>query len=65
MFVKTGALKRLQRNKSGSCHQMGASNDKFSVQFGIFVIVVFFNPGRVLKFGAPSRYNKGALFQER
>jgi hypothetical protein len=45
----------------GSCHFEGASNDKFSVEFWIFVIVIFFNLNRVLKFGAPSRYYKGAL----
>ena len=50
---------------SGSCHLNRASNDKFSVEFWIFGIVIFFNRGRVLKFGAPSRYYKGALTQKR
>ena len=34
----------------------GTSNDKFSVEFCIFVIFVLFNHGRVLKFREPSRY---------
>ena len=34
-----------------SCHFDRMSNDKFSVEFGIFVIVIFFNRDRVLKFG--------------
>ena len=50
---------------SGSCHFDRASNVKFSVKFWIFVIVMFFNRDRVLKFGAPSRYYKGALTQKR
>ena len=39
----------------GSCHFNRVSIDKFSVEFWIFGIVIFFNCGRVLKFGAPSR----------
>ena len=50
---------------SGSCHFNRASNDEFSVKFWIFVIVMFFNRGQVLKFGAPLRYYKGALTQKR
>ena len=38
---------------------------KFSVEYQIFVIVIFFNCGRVLQFGAHSRYYKGALIQNR
>ena len=34
-----------------SCHFDRTSNNKFSVEFGIFVIVIFFNPCRVLKVG--------------
>ena len=45
---------------SGSCHF-----DEFGVEFWIFVIVMFFNHGWVLKFGAPLRYYKGALTQKR
>ena len=37
---------------------------KFSVEYQIFVIVIFFNCGRVLQFGAHSRYYKGALTQK-
>ena len=33
-------------------------NDKVSVKFLIFGIVIFFNRGRDLKFGAPLRYRK-------
>ena len=39
----------------GSCHFDRTSNDKFCVEFWMFVIVMFFNPSRVLKFGAPLR----------
>ena len=46
---------------SGSCHFDRASNDKFSLEFWIFGIVIFFNHDRVLKFGDPSRSHKGAL----
>ena len=45
----------------GSCHFDRASIDEVSVKFWIFVIVMFFNRGQILKFGAPSRYYKGAL----
>ena len=38
---------------------------KFSVEYQIFVIVIFFNFGTVLQFGAHSRYYKGALIQNR
>ena len=46
---------------SGSCHFDRASNDKFSVEYWIFGIVIFFNRGPVLKFGAPSWYDEGVL----
>ena len=49
---------------SGSCHFDRASNDELSVEFWFFVIAMFFNCGWVLKFGAPSRYYKGALTQK-
>ena len=40
---------------SRSCHFDTASNDKFSVKFWIFFIVMFFIPDQDLNFGAPSR----------
>ena len=40
-------------------------NVKIGVEFQMFVIVIFFDCGRVLKFGAHSRYYKGALTQKR
>ena len=49
---------------SGSCHFNRASNDEFSIEFWIFDIDMFFNHKPVLKFGAPSRYYKGALTQK-
>ena len=52
------------RSMFGSCHFDRASNDKFSVEFLIFGIVIFFNHDRVLKFGAPSRYYKCALIKK-
>ena len=50
---------------SGSCLFDRASNDEFSVEFWIYVIVMFFNGDWVLKVGAPSRYYKVALIQNR
>ena len=50
---------------SGSCHLDRASNVEIGVECQIFVIVIFFNYGRVLQFGAHSRYYKGALSQKR
>ena len=50
---------------SGSYHFDRATNDEFSVEFWIFVIVMFFNHGWVLKFGTPSRDHKDALTQKR
>ena len=51
---------------SGSCHFNRASYKKFSVKFWIFVSVMFFTRGQVLKFGTPSssRVFKGALTQK-
>ena len=49
---------------SGSCHLDRASNVKIGVECQIFVIVIFFNCGQVLQFGAHSRYYKGALTQK-
>ena len=46
---------------SGSCHLDRASNVEIGVEFEIFVIVIFFNWGRVLQFGAHSWYYKGTL----
>ena len=50
---------------SGSCHLDRASNVEIGVEFQIFVIIIFFNCGRVLQFGAHSRYYKDALTQKR
>ena len=50
---------------SGSCHSDRASNVEIGVECQIFVIVTFFNCGRVLQFWAHSRYHKGALTQKR
>ena len=50
---------------SGSCHLNRASNVEIGVECQIFVIVIFFNCGQVLQFGAYSRYYKGALTQNR
>ena len=44
--------------RSGSCHFNRASNDKFSVQFWIIVIVMFFNHSQVLKL----KISKNCLF---
>ena len=41
--------------RSGSCHFYRSSNDQFSVEFFIIVIVLFFNHSQVLKFATPSR----------
>ena len=43
----------------------GAANFEIGVECQIFVIVIFFNCGSVLQFGAHSRYYKGALTQKR
>ena len=50
---------------SGSCHFDRASNVKIGVECQIFVIVIFSNCGKLLHFGALSRYYKGALNQKR
>ena len=50
---------------SGSCHLDRASNVEIVVECQIFVIVIFFNCGRVLQFGAHLRYYKDALTQKR
>ena len=42
-----------------------ASNVEIGVECQIFVIVIFFKCGRVLQFGAHSRYYKSALTQKR
>ena len=41
-----------------------ALNVEIGVECQIFVIVIFFNSGRVLQFGAHSRYHNGALTQK-
>ena len=50
---------------SGSCPLDRASNVEIAVECQIFVIVIFFNSGRVLQFGVHSRYYKDALTQKR
>ena len=50
---------------SGSCHLDRASNVKISVECQIFVIVIFFNFGQVLQFGAHLRHYKSKLNQKR
>jgi hypothetical protein len=40
---------------SGSCHLDRVSNVEIGVECQIFVIVIFFNCGPVLQFGAHSR----------
>jgi uncharacterized membrane protein YobD (UPF0266 family) len=50
---------------SGSCHLDTALNVKIGFECQIFVIVIFFNCGRVLQFEAHSRYYKGALTRKR
>ena len=50
---------------SGLCHLDRALNVEIGVECQTFVIVIFFNCGRVLQFGAHSRYHKGALTQKR
>ena len=42
-----------------------ASNVEIGVECQILFIVIFFNCGQVLQFGAHSRYYKGALTQKR
>ena len=49
---------------SGSCQLDRASNVEIGFECQIFVIVIFLNWGRVLQFGAHSRYYKGALTQK-
>ena len=56
---------KVKRQRSESCRFDKASNDEFSVEFLLIVIVMFFNRSQVLKFGAPSRYYEGALTQKR
>ena len=53
------------KHMSGSCHLNRASNVEIGVVCQIFVIVIFFNCGRVLQFGGHSRYCKGAFTQKR
>ena len=50
---------------SGSCHLDRASNVEIGVECQIFIIVIFFNFGQALQFGAHSRYYMGALTQKR
>ena len=50
---------------SGSFHLDRASNFEIGVECQMFVIVIFFNCGQALQFGAHSRYYKGALTQKR
>ena len=50
---------------SGSCHLERVSIFEIDVEYQIFVIVIFFNCGQILQFGARSRYYKGGLTQKR
>ena len=50
---------------SGSCYLDNASNVEIGVECQTFVIVIFFNCGQFLQFGAHSRYYKVALTQKR
>ena len=50
---------------SGSFHLDRASNFEIGVECQMFGIVIFFNYGQALQFGAHSRYYKGALTQKR
>ena len=49
----------------GSCHLDRMLNVEIGVECQIFVIVIFFNCGRVLQFRSHSRYFKGASTQKR
>ena len=62
-------MKEISKSKqhplmSGSCHLDRASIVEIGVEYQIFVIIIFCNCGRVLKFGAHSSYYKGALTQK-
>ena len=46
---------------SGSCHLDEVSNAEIGAECQIFVILIFFNCGRVLQIGAHSRYYKSTL----
>ena len=48
-----------------SCYLDRAWNVEIGVEYQTFVIVIFFNCGQVLQFGAHSRYYKGTLTQKR
>ena len=50
---------------SGSCHLDTALNVEIGIECQIFVIVISFNWGRVLQFGAHSRNYKGALLNSK
>ena len=56
-------LKVLGWLMSCSCHLDRALNVEIGVECQVFVIVIFFNCGQVLHFGAHSRYYKCALTQ--
>ena len=45
------------KTMSGSCHSNRALNVEICFECQIFVIVIFFNCGQVLQFGAHSRYS--------
>ena len=46
---------------SGSCHLDRALIVEIGVEYQIFVIVIYYNWGRVLQFVANSKYDKGCL----
>ena len=45
----------------GSCHLDRDSNFEIGIKYQIFVIVIFFNWGQVLQFGAHSRYTNSLV----
>ena len=52
---------QLYKLMSGSFHLDRVPNIEIGVECQIFVIVIVFNCGQVLQFGAHSKYCKGAL----
>ena len=50
---------------SGSCHLDRSLNVEIGVECQIFVVVVFFNCGQVLQFGAHSGHYKGVVTKKK
>ena len=63
-IMKEKKMKKYYCLMSGSCHLNKALNVEIGFECKLFYIVIFFNFGRVLQFGAHSRYYKGALTQK-